>query len=46
MFKKGNETWKKGLPITKARRKKMSESATTRWAKARAVKARVGDDKD
>lgn len=46
MFKKGNDMWKKGLPVTEARRKKMSESATTRWAKARTVKTREGDDKD
>ena len=35
MFKKGNSEWKKGYPVTKAQRKRMSESATTRWVKWR-----------
>lgn len=35
MFKKGNKEWKKGYPVTKERRKRMSESQKTRWARWR-----------
>lgn len=45
MFKKGNEVWKKGLPITKARRKKMSESQKMRWAKWRLARKKEAKNK-
>ena len=41
MFKKGNMEWKKGYPVTKARKKRMSISATARWARLRLAREKT-----